>query len=249
MATATAKNASEVEAQVRSNESRGKNEARRLRVSGKIPAIVYGAKKETVAVSVDPKEITRILQSDTGHNTIFDLKLGNESTKAMIVDWQYEPIKGHLMHIDMKRIAMDQKLRVKVPIQLTGTAEGVKTQGGILEQVLREVEIECLPTNIPKSIEADVTALVFGQVLRVSDLPHSGDMKFLTDENQTVAHITAVKEEVAPTPEAVAEAAAAAPAEPEVIKKGKQETEEEGAAAAAPAAEAKAEKGEKKEKK
>jgi large subunit ribosomal protein L25 len=143
---------------------------------------------------------------------------------------------------------MDQKLRVKVPVQLTGIAEGVKTQGGILEQVLREVEIECLPTNIPKSIEADVTALVFGQVLRVSDLPHSGDMKFLTDENQTVAHITAVKEEVAPTPEAVAEAAAATPAEPEVIKKGKQETEEEGAAAA-PAAEAKAEKGEKKEKK
>jgi large subunit ribosomal protein L25 len=247
MATATAKNVNQVEAQVRSNESRGKNEARRLRVSGKIPAIVYGAKKETVAVSVDPKEITRILQSDTGHNTIFDLKLGDESTKAMIVDWQYEPIKGKLMHIDMKRIAMDQKLRVKVPVHLTGTAEGVKTQGGILEQVLREVEIECLPTSIPKSIEADVTALVFGQVLRVSDLPHSGDVKFVTEENQTVAHITSVKEEVAPTPEAAAEAAAA-PAEPEVIKKGKQETEEEGAAAA-PAGEAKAEKGEKKEKK
>ncbi len=218
MATATAKNVNAIEAQVRSEESRGKNEARRLRVSGKIPAVVYGAKKDTVAVSVDPKEISRILQSETGHNTIFDLKLGNENTKAMIVDWQYEPIKGKLMHIDMKRIAMDQKLRVKVPIQLSGVPEGVKTQGGILEQVLREVEIECLPTNIPKSIDADVTALVFGEVLRVSDLPHSADMKFLTDENQTVAHITAVKEEVAPTPEAVAEAAAAVPAEPEVIK-------------------------------
>ncbi len=248
MATATAKNVNAIEAQVRSEESRGKNEARRLRVSGKIPAVVYGAKKDTVAVSVDPKDISRILQSETGHNTIFDLKLGSENTKAMIVDWQYEPIKGKLMHIDMKRIAMDQKLRVKVPIQLSGVPEGVKTQGGILEQVLREVEIECLPTNIPKSIDADVTALVFGEVLRVSDLPHSADMKFLTDENQTVAHITAVKEEVAPTPEAVAEAAAAVPAEPEVIKKGKQETEE-GAAAAAPAAEAKPEKGEKKEKK
>ena len=248
MATATAKNANAIEAQVRNEESRGKNEARRLRVSGKIPAVVYGAKKDTVAVSVDPKDISRILHSETGHNTIFDLKLGNENTKAMIVDWQYEPIKGKLMHIDMKRIAMDQKLRVKVPIQLAGVPEGVKTQGGILEQVLREVEIECLPTNIPKSIDADVTALVFGEVLRVSDLPHSEDMKFLTDENQTVAHITAVKEEVAPTPEAVAEAAGATPAEPEVIKKGKQETEE-GAAAAAPAAEAKPEKGEKKEKK
>ena len=248
MSTATAKNANAIEAQVRNEESRGKNEARRLRVSGKIPAVVYGAKKDTVAVSVDPKDISRILHSETGHNTIFDLKLGNENTKAMIVDWQYEPIKGKLMHIDMKRIAMDQKLRVKVPIQLAGVPEGVKTQGGILEQVLREVEIECLPTNIPKSIDADVTALVFGEVLRVSDLPHSEDMKFLTDENQTVAHITAVKEEVAPTPEAVAEAATATPAEPEVIKKGKQETEE-GAAAAAPAAEAKPEKGEKKEKK
>jgi len=247
MATATAKNENAIEAQVRTEESRGKNEARRLRVSGRIPAVVYGAKKETVAVSVDPKEIGRILQSESGHNTIFDLKVGSESTKAMIVDWQYEPIKGKLMHIDMKRIAMDQKLRVKVPIQLTGTAEGVKTQGGILEQVLREVEIECLPSNIPSHIDADVTALVFGQVLRVSDLPHTADMKFLTDDNQTVAHITAVKEEVAPTPEAVAEAATAAPAEPEVIKKGKQETEE--GAAAAPAAEAKPEKGEKKEKK
>jgi large subunit ribosomal protein L25 len=247
MATATAKNEKAIEAQVRNQESRGKNEARRLRVSGKIPAVVYGAKKETVAVSVDPKEITYILQSDTGHNTIFDLKVGDESTKAMIVDWQYEPIKGKLMHIDMKRIAMDQKLRVKVPIHLTGTAEGVKTQGGILEQILREVEIECLPSNIPSHIDADVTALVFGQVLRVSDLPHSEDMKFLTDANQPVAHITAVKEEVAPTPDAAAEAAAAVPAEPEVIKKGKQETEE--GAAAAPAAEAKPEKGEKKEKK
>ena len=248
MSTATPKNGNAIEAQVRSEESRGKNEARRLRVSGRIPAVVYGAKKETVAVSIDPKEVARILQSETGHNTIFDLKLGDESTKAMIVDWQTEPIKGKLIHIDMKRIAMDQKLRVKVPIHLTGTPEGVKTQGGILEQVLREVEIECLPTNIPNRIEADVTALVFGQVLRVSDLAHSSDMKFLTDENQTVAHITAVKEEVAPTPEAVAEAAAA-PAEPEVIKKGKQETEEGAPAAAAPAAEAKAEKPEKKEKK
>jgi len=248
MSTATAKNGNAIEAQVRSAASRGKNEARRLRVSGRIPAVVYGAKKETIAVSVDPKEIARILQSETGHNTIFDLKLGDESTKAMIVDWQTEPIKGKLIHIDMKRIAMHQKLRVKVPILLTGTPEGVKSQGGILEQVLREVELECLPSNIPNRIEADVTALVFGQVLRVSDLGRSSDMKFLTDENQTVAHITAVKEEVAPTPEAAAEAAAV-PAEPEVIKKGKQETEEGAPAAAAPAVEGKAEKAEKGEKK
>src|SRR5438105_13974205 len=118
----------------------------------------------------------------------------------MIVDWQYEPIKGALLHIDLKRIAMDQVLRVMVPVHLTGEAAGVKQQGGILDQVTREVEVECLPTDIPNAIEADVSELVFGKVLRVSDLPHAGKLKFLTDENAVVAHITAVKEEVAPTP-------------------------------------------------
>jgi large subunit ribosomal protein L25 len=144
----------------------------------------------------------------------------------MIVDWQHDPIHGKLLHIDLKRIAMDEKMQVMVPIHLVGEAEGVKTQGGILDQVLREVEVECLPADIPSHIDADVTALVFGTVLRVSDLAHAGKLMFITDETQTVAHITSVKEEVAPTPEAVAEAAAAAPSEPEVIKKGKQEVEE-----------------------
>jgi large subunit ribosomal protein L25 len=221
-----------VEAQARPDESRGKNEARRLRASGRIPGVLYGAKKSTVAVSLDPKQVMRILDSETGHNTIFDLQVGKEKAKVMIVDWQHDPMYGNLLHIDLKRIAMDEKIRVNVPIHLTGEAEGVKTQGGILDQVLREVEVECLPGDIPSHIDADVTALVFGTVLRVSDLPHSGKLKFITDEGQTVAHITSVKEEeVAPTPEAVAEAAAAAPAEPEVIKKGKQEVPEEEAAA------------------
>lgn len=219
-----------VEAQTRPDASRGKNEARRLRAQGRIPGVVYGAKKNTVAVSLDPKQISRILQSASGHNTIFDLHVGSEKAKVMIVDWQYDPMLGKLLHIDMKRIAMDEKIRVKVPIHLSGEAEGVKTQGGILDQVLREVEVECLPADIPAHLDADVTALVFGTVLRVSDLPHSEKVKFITEETQTVAHITSVKEEeVAPTPEAAAEAAAAAPAEPEVIKKGKQETEEEAA--------------------
>jgi large subunit ribosomal protein L25 len=221
-----------VEAQPRPESSRGKNEARRLRVSGRIPAVVYGAKKDTVAVSVDPKQISRILHSESGHNTIFDLQLGGEKAKAMIVDWQLDPMKGKLLHIDLKRIAMDQKIRVSVPVHLVGEAAGVKTQGGILDQILREVEIECLPGDIPTHIDVDVSELVFGVVLRVSDLPHGGKLKFVTDETQPVAHITSVKEEAAPTPEAAAEAAVAAPAEPEVIKKGKQETEEEGAEAA-----------------
>ncbi|HEY1462973.1 MAG TPA: 50S ribosomal protein L25 [Terriglobales bacterium] len=208
-----------------------KNTARRVRVSGKIPAVLYGAGKNSLPVTVDPRHVSRILNSQSGHNTIFDLSLeGGEHTKAMIVDWQYEPIKGSLMHIDLKRIAMDQKLRVAVPIVLKGEAAGVKLQGGILEQILREVEIECLPGDIPAGIEADVSELVFGKVLRVSELAHNDKLKFLTDENQTVAHITIVKEEVAPAADAVAEAGAT-PAEPEVIKKGKQETAEEGAEA------------------
>jgi len=215
-----------VQAELRDTSSRGKNEARRLRASGRVPAVVYGAKKDSLAVSVDPKQITLILHSSSGHNTIFDLELGSEKTKAMIVDWQYEPLKGKLLHIDMKRIAMDEKIRVSVPVHLTGEAAGVKQQGGILDQVMREVEIECLPGDIPSSIDADISHLVFGEVLRVADLPHGGSIKFITDGNQAVAHITSVKEEVAPTPEAAAAEAGAAPAEPEVIKKGKQETEE-----------------------
>lgn len=220
-----------LQAQLRDDSSRGKNEARRLRAGGRVPAVVYGAKKPSIAVSVDPKAISRILSSESGHNTIFDLEMAGEKSKAMIVDWQYEPIKGKLLHIDLKRISMDEKMRVLVPVHLVGEAEGVKTQGGILDQIIREVEVECLPAEIPSHIDADVSKLVFGQVLRVSDLPHAGTLKFITDANQAVAHITAVKEEVVATPEAVAAEAGATPAEPEVIKKGKVETPEEAAEA------------------
>jgi large subunit ribosomal protein L25 len=229
-----------LEAQPR--EAGTKNQARRVRREGKIPAVVYGASKDSLSVSVDPRHVLRILHSDSGHNTIFDLALdGGERTKAMIVDWQYEPIKGHLLHIDLKRIAMDKALRVSVPIILQGVPLGVRTEGGILEQMLREVEIECLPADIPSHIDVDVSELTFGKVLRVSDLPHNPKLKFLSDANQPVAHVTSVKEEVVATPEAVAAEAGAVPAEPEVIKKGKAETEEEGEAAAE-----KPEKGEKK---
>ena len=241
MATATATESNLLEAQARTPGN--KNEARRVRKAGRIPAVLYGAGKDATAVAVDPRQVSRILHSKTGYNTIFDLTLDGERTKAMIVDWQYEPLKGSLLHIDLKRIAMDQRLTVEVPIVLKGEAAGVKQEGGILEQILREVEVECLPSDIPDSVEVDVSDLTFGKVIRVSDLPHSEKLKFLTDENQPVAHIISIKEEVVATPEAAAAEAAAAPAEPEVIKKGKQEAEgEEGA-------EAPAEKGEKKEKK
>jgi large subunit ribosomal protein L25 len=207
-----------------------KNHARRVRVQGLIPAVVYGAGQESVAVTVDPKVITKILYSDSGHNTIFDLTIeGAGVTKAMIVDWQNEPIKGKLLHIDLKRIAMDKAMRVSVPVQLTGVATGVKNSGGILSQVLHEVEIECLPGDIPGHIDVDVSSLELHGAIHISDLPHSDKLKFLGEEDALVAHVTVLREEV------VAEPVAGA-AEPEVAKKGKQD---------APAADAAADKGKK----
>ena len=206
-----------------------KNHARRVRVEGKIPAVVYGAGMDAVAVTVDPRVVTKILHSEAGHNTIFDLNVeGADLVKAMIVDWQHEPIKGKLLHIDFKRIAMDKAMRVSVPVQLTGVPAGVKNSGGILDQVLREVEIESLPSDIPDHIDVDVSNLELYGAILISDLPHSGSVKFLGEETALVAHVTIIKEEVA--------AEAVAVAEPEVAKKGKGDA----AAAAAPAADAKA---------
>jgi large subunit ribosomal protein L25 len=244
MATATAdKN---VEAKPR--QSGTKNDARRVRHGGMIPAVVYGAGQKAAAIAVDPKQIRRILNSDTGHNSIFDLTFDGASAKVMIVDWQHDPIKGSLLHVDLKRIAMDKALRVSVPVLLKGEAPGVKVQGGILELLLREVEIECLPGDIPGHIDGDISNLMFGQVIRVSDLPHAGKLKFITDENQPVAHVVAVKEIVEAAPVVEGAEAAATPAEPEVIKKGKQEVEGEAAEGGEKKAE-KPEKGEKAEKK
>src|SRR5579863_1901312 len=215
-----------------------KNAARRVRAAGKIPAVLYGHGHEPVAVEVDPKQISKILYSESGHNTIFDVEVsGQSAAKAMIVDWQREPIKDQLIHIDMKRIALDKALRVSVRVKLLGTPVGVKTEGGILDQVMREIDIECLPADIPSHIDVDVSGLALHGVLRVSELPHSDKVKVLSAADATVAHVMAIREEVVPTPE---EAAAAAPAEgaapaasaePEVAKKGKAETAE-----AAPAA-------------
>lgn len=216
-----------------------KNAARRVRAAGKIPAVLYGAGHDAIAVEVDPKQISRILFSETGHNTIFDVQVeGVPSAKAMIVDWQREPIKDRLIHIDMKRIALDKLLRVSVRVKLLGIPVGVKTEGGILDQVMREVEIECLPADIPNHIDVDVTGLAMHGVLRVSDLPHSDKIKYLTSEDATIAHVVTIREEVVAAPaegEAAAavpgEPGAAAPAEPEVAKKGKAEAEPAAAAA------------------
>jgi large subunit ribosomal protein L25 len=209
-----------------------KNAARRLRVAGKIPAVLYGSGHQPVAVEVEPKQIARILFSETGHNTIFDVQVaGQPAAKAMIVDWQRDPVMDQLIHIDMKRIALDKALRVKVRVKLLGIPVGVRTAGGILDQVLREVEIECLPADIPANIAVDVSNLEMFASLRVSDLPHSDAIKFLSAEDATVAHVVSIREEAPTAAEAevaaaaAAEAAAATTAEPEVAKKGKQEAE------------------------
>ena len=211
-----------------------KNAARRVRAAGQIPAVLYGAGHEPVAVEVDPKQISRILFSDTGHNTIFDVQIdgGGSAAKAMIVDWQREPIKDMLIHIDLKRIALDKLLTVSVRVKLMGVPAGVKTAGGILDQVMREVEIECLPADIPSHIDVDVSGLNLFDVLRVKDLPHSEKITFLDDEEATVAHVIAIREETPAAVEAEVGATAGTPAEPEVAKKGKGEAAPADAAAA-----------------
>jgi large subunit ribosomal protein L25 len=203
-----------------------KNAARRVRVAGKIPAVLYGSGHNAVAIEVDPKQISRILFSDTGHNTIFDVEVsGHPTAKAMIVDWQREPIKDQLIHIDLKRIALDKALRVSVRVKLLGIPVGVKTSGGILDQVLREVEIECLPADIPSHIDVDISGLALHETLRIGGLPHSDKIKYLNAEDATVAHVVSIREEAATPAEvdAAAAAAAATAAEPEVAKKGKPE--------------------------
>jgi large subunit ribosomal protein L25 len=202
--------------QVPANGKFNKNAARQVRVAGKIPAVVYGAGKESVAVEVDPKQILRILHSESGHNTIFDADIAGQGVaKVMIVDWQYEPIRDTLLHVDLKRIAMDKAMKASVPVRLIGVAIGVKNEGGMLDQVLREVEIECLPSDIPSHIDVDITNLALHGAIRVGDLPKSGSIKYLDAEDATVAHVVSIRAEAEPV------AAVAAPTEPEVAKKGK----------------------------
>jgi large subunit ribosomal protein L25 len=231
-----------VEGQIRT--TRGKNAARRTRMTGMVPATLYGARKDAVALTVNAKQIARILRSETGHNTIFTVTVaGGSQEKAMLKDWQVDPLKGGLLHVDLLRIAMDVRMRVRVPVRTFGEPQGVKVQGGIFEMVTREVEIECLPSDIPEEFKVDVSELLIGKQLRAADLPLDPEkIKLLTDPQRVLAHVVTLKKEEEPTAEA-AVAAETAPAEPEVIKKGKKEEEGEGEAeAAAP----KAEKAEKK---
>jgi len=213
--------------------SRGKNEARRLRVKGSVPAVVYGGEAGPSAVSVNPKDLNKILHSKTGHNTIFNLSIGgHQQVPVMIVDWQHDPIKENLLHVDLKRIDLTKRIAVKVPVVTHGDPKGVKLQGGLHEIITREIEIECLPDDIPEEFVVEVGELMMGQSVRASDVALGANVKLLSPGEAVISHVVAVKaEEVAP----VAEVAATTAAEPEVIKKGKKD-EEGGDAAAPPAA-------------
>jgi large subunit ribosomal protein L25 len=213
-----------VEGKIR--ETRGKNAARRTRMTGEVPAILYGGKKDSISLSVNAKQIARILRSETGHNTIFRVQVaGGQEENAMLRDWQVDPVVGKLLHVDLLRIAMDVRMRVKVPVHTFGEPQGVKLQGGVFEMVTREVEIECLPADIPEEFKVDVTEMMIGKQLRASELPFDPQkIKLVTDPLRVIAHVVVLKKEEEPTPEA-AVAAEAAPAEPEVIKKGKKDEE------------------------
>jgi large subunit ribosomal protein L25 len=217
-----------VSAEVR--ETRGKNEARRTRRRGLIPAVLYGAYQDPVSVAVSPKEIQQILRSSTGYNTIFNLAVnGGETTPVMVVDDQLDPIKGNLLHADLKRIDLTKRLRVSVPVGTTGEAKGVKVQGGLLEVISRAVEIECVPDEIPEHFVVDVTDLMIGQSKRASDVALTGSMKLVSAPDTVIAHVVALRAEEAPAAAEAAPAPEAAPTtgEPEVIKKGKKEEEAE----------------------
>jgi large subunit ribosomal protein L25 len=218
-------------------ETRGKNAARRVRLTGQVPAVLYGGKGGSQALEVNAKQVAAILRSPSGHNTIFKVKTKDTEQTAILKDWLVDPVKGHLLHVDLLRIAMDVRMRVKVPVHTFGEAQGVKLQGGIFEMVTREVEIECLPSEIPTEFRLDITELMIGKQLRASDIQLDPEkIKLVTDPQRVLAHVVALRVEEEKPAEAVA-AEAVAPAEPEVIKKGKKEAEEGEEVEAAPAPE------------
>jgi large subunit ribosomal protein L25 len=231
-----------IEGQIR--EGRGKGPARRVRTTGMVPAVLYGGKKDAISLTVEAKQVAKILRSETGHNTIFTVNVANGADeKAMVRDWQVDPVSGKLLHVDLFRIAMDVRMKVMVPVHTFGEAQGVKLQGGVFETVTREVEVECLPGDIPEEFRVDISDMMIGKQLRASDLPFDpAKIKLVTDPVRVIAHVVVLKKEEEPAADA-AVTADAAPAEPEVMKKGKKEEEGDGEAAEAPA---KAEKSEKK---
>jgi large subunit ribosomal protein L25 len=215
---------SQISIEARRREARGKNANRRIRTSGSIPAVIYGPGKESIPLLVSPGDLSRIMHSDSGQNTIFVVNVdGSPHANAMIKDYQLDPVKGNLIHADLIEIAMDRLIEVTVEIEPVGEAEGVKIDGGIMDFVTRTVDVECLPGDIPDSIKVDVSHLKINDYIRVKNLQVSEKIKILTEPEVVIVTISPpIKEEVP-----VAEAPAAA-AEPEVIKKGKVAEEGEG---------------------
>lgn len=201
---------------VEPRERRGKNEARRLRVRGLVPAVVYGMGADPVAISINPKEVTSVLKSASGHNTIFDIDIQGSKAPVMIVDWQHEPLKAKLLHVDLVRIDLSKKVVVKVPVHTHGDPVGVKVQGGLHEIVTRDIEIECLPDDIPEAFTVEVAGLSIGQSVRASEIPMTGSMRLMSPGDAVISHVVGAKAVEEVTPEAAA-------AEPEVVKKGKKE--------------------------
>ena len=211
--------------QAEKREGRGKNEARRLRASGRIPAVVYGAEKgKAVEIAVDPKTLLRILHSESGVNTLIGLQLAGGDTRVLVKEYQLDPIDHRLLHADFYAVAMDKKLTVTIPIVLKGEPKGVKQQGGIVDFVNREIEVECLPADIPEHIDIDISELMLHQGVRVRDLPKNDKWEPISEADMMLVHVVTLKVEEAPVADAAAVPAAAA--EPEVIKKGKKDEEE-----------------------
>jgi large subunit ribosomal protein L25 len=216
-----------IELSVEKRSTTGKNEARRDRVAGRIPAVVYGAGKANVPISVNRKSLADVFREGAGENAIFLLKLAgsDQSRHAMIKEMQRDPVSRKPLHIDFVRVLMDVKITLKVPIEVVGIARGVRVDAGILDLVTREIEIECLPTNIPAHIAVDVTELGIGDAIRVSELPVLEGVRIVDNPEKVVVHVAHPTREEEPV---VAAEAVAEPAEPEVLKKGKVVSEEEG---------------------
>jgi large subunit ribosomal protein L25 len=215
---------------VEKRETRGKNEARRLRAAGRIPAVVYGTEKnKATEIAVDPKMLLRILHSDSGVNTLIGLEGAGLTAgrKVLVKEYQLDPIDHKLLHADFYAVAMDKVITVTVQVIIKGEPKGVKQQGGIVDFVNREIEVECLPADIPEHIDIDISELMLHQGVRVRDLPKDGKWKAASDPDLMIVHVVAPKAEEVVTPEAAAGAAPAAAVEPEVIKKGKKDEDEE----------------------
>ncbi len=214
-------------------DSFGKNEARRTRQGGRVPAVVYGAtgeggSREATAIAVDPRALLKILHSESGANTLISLKLGGAGdARVLIREFQLDPVTHAVLHADFYRVRMDRMIHVTIPVMVKGEPKGVKQQGGIVEFIRREIEVECLPTDIPEHVEIDVSELMLHEGVRVRDIAADLRWKSVSDPEMMLIRVILPKaEEVAATPEAAAAAATATPAEPEVLKKGKKEEEE-----------------------